>query len=264
MIDSSLKISIKDLSEYNGKFFKKKSTLEEYAISVMEIATRKVICEREIIRRNAAITFYNGLQTLLIEAYTKVGDIKRMLIGISSDLTNKIAEIQNRIGRASQTFQIDLAQRYVGQVQIKDEEIQVSEFLKGLTFENKIYDFDTKTSNEIVEALLNYTNRLTTSRELANMTIDNVLNEMKKEDFEQILRMAINKSNPLLKFDYRGYTPNERPSNSFYIGVPDKNDSRLYKDDNFKQLLQGNIDVDFANIGVKSFITKYRGACDTG
>lgn len=257
-IDSSLKIAINDLSEYNGKFFKKKSTLEDYANSVMEIATRKAICEREIIRRNAAITFYNGLQTLLIEAFTKVGNIKRMLIGISSELTNKITEIQNRIGRASQTFQIDLAQKYVGQVQIKDEEIQVQEFLKGLAYENKIFDFDAKKSSEIIEVLLNYTNKLTTSRELANMTIDRVLDEMDNEVFEQTLRMAINKSNPLLRFDYRGYTPNERPSNSYYIGVPSKNESRLYKDDNFKQLLQGNIDVDFANIGVKDRVIIYR------
>lgn len=257
-IESSLKIAIKDLSDYNGKFFKRKATLEEYANNVMEVATRKAICEREIIRRNAAITFYNGLQTLLIDIYTKIGNIKRMLMGISSILTNKIAEIQNRIGRASQTFQIDLAQKYVGQVQIKDEEIQISEFLKMLDFSNQIYDFDTKTSEEIIEVLLKYTNSLTTSRELSNKTIDNVLNEMEEEDFEQILRIAINKSNPLLKVDYRGYTPNERPSNSYYVGVPVKKDSRLYKNDNFKQLLQGNIDVDFASIGVKDRVIIYR------
>ena len=257
-IESSLKIAIKDLSDYNGKFFKRKSTLEEYANSVMEVATRKAICEREIIRRNAAITFYNGLQTLLIDAYTKIGNIKRMLMGISSDLTNKIAEIQNRIGRASQTFQIDLAQKYVGQVQIKDEEIQIPEFLKGLNFSNKIFDFDTKDTDEIIDVLLEYTNGLTTSKELANKTIDHVLNEMNEEDFEQILRIAINKSNPLLRVDYRGYTPNEKPSDSYYIGVPVKKDSRLYKNDSFKQLLPGNIDVDFASIGVKDRVIIYR------
>jgi len=257
-IESSLKIAIKDLSDYNGKFFKRKSVLEEYAVSVMEVATRKAICEREIIRRNAAITFYNGLQTLLIGAYTKIGNIKKMLMGISSELTNKIAEIQNRIGRASQTFQIDLAQKYVGQVQIKDEEIQIPEFLKGLNFSNKIFDFDTKTTDEIIDVLLKYTNGLITSKELSNKTIDHVLNEMNEEDFKQILQIAINKSNPLLRVDYRGYTPNEKPSDSYYIGVPIKKDSRLYKNDSFKQFLPGNIDVDFASIGVKDRVIIYR------
>ena len=257
-IDSSLKIAIKDLSDYNGKFFKRSSVLEDYASSVMEVATRKAICEREIIRRNAAITFYNGLQTALIDMYTKVGEIKRMLIGISAELTNRIAEIQNRVGRASQTFQIDLAQQHVGQIQIKDEEIQISEFLKGLTLVNGIFDFDSKTTDEIIDILLDYTNKLTTSKELANRTIDNVLDKMNENEFEQILRIAINKSNPLLKYDYRGYTPNERPSNSYYIGVPNKKDSRLYKNENFKKLLQGNIDVDFASIGVKDRVIIYR------
>jgi len=257
-IESSLKIAIKDLSDYNGKFFKRSSTLEEYANAVMEVATRKAICEREIIRRNAAITFYNGLQTALIDMYTKIGNIKRMLIGISGELTNKIAEIQNRVGRASQTFQIDLAQEYVGQIQIKDQEIQISQFLNGLTLTNGIFDFDSKTADEINDILLNYTNKLTTSKELANKTIDNVLDDMEEGRFKQILNIAINKSNPLLKYDYRGYTPNERPSNSYYIGVPNKKDSRLYKNDIFKKLLQGNIDVDFASIGVKDRVIIYR------
>lgn len=257
-IESSLKIAVKDLSDYNGKFFKTRSTLEDFANSVMEVATRKAICEREIIRRNAAITFYNGLQTALIDMYTKIGNIKRMLVGISSNLTLKIAEIQNRVGRVSQTFQIDLAQQYVGQIQIKDEEIQVSEFLKGLTFTNGIYDFDSKTTDEIISILLKYANRLTTSREFANKTIDDVLDDMQDDEFEQILRIAINKSNPLLKIDYRGYTPNEKPTDSYYIGVPNKKNSRLNKEDRFKRSLHGNIDVDFAEIGMKDRVIIYR------
>lgn len=257
-IDSSLKIAIKDLSDYNGKFFKKRSTLEEYAINVMEVATRKAICEREILRRNAAITFYNGLQTNLIEMYSKISNIKKMLLAISSDLTTKIAEIQNRVGKASQTFQIDLAQRYVNQIQIRDEEIQISEFLKSVSYENKIFDFDTKRTDEVCDVLLNYSNKLSTSRSLGNKTIDDILDDMDEETFNQIINIAINKSNPLLRIDYRGYTPNERPSNSYYIGVPDKKNSRLYKGDTFKKMLQGNIDVDFANIGVKNRVIIYR------
>lgn len=257
-IEASLSIAIRDLSDYNSKFFKKRGMLEDYANSVMEVTTQKAICEREIIRRNAAITFYNGLQRALIDMYTKISNIKSMLMNISGTLTTKIAEIQNRVGKASQTFQIDLTQKYINQIQIKDEEVQISEFLKGLTLNNGIFDFDSKTSDEVIGILLNYTNNLTTSNKLANKTIDNVLDDMEEEDFRNILRIAINKSNPLLKYDYRGYTPAERPSNSYYIGVPNKKDSRLLRNNNFKELLQGNIDVDYVSIGVKDRVIIYR------
>lgn len=257
-VDSSLKIAINDLTTYNGKFFKSKSTLEEYANSVIEVASRKVVCERDIIRRNAAITFYNGLKAELLDVYNKVINIKRMLIAISEEMTGRITEIQNYVGRTSQTFQIDLAQKEVSQIAIKDTEIQISEFLKTLLSENKIYDFDNKRKDEIINILLNYTTELPTSKEFGNKTIDDVLDKMGETEFEQILQMAINKSNPLLRFDYRGYTPMERPANSYYIGVPNKQNSRLCKDDRFKNLLQGHIDVDFASIGVKDRVIVYR------
>lgn len=257
-IDSSLKIAINDLTEYNGRFFKSKSTLEEYANSTIEVASRKVVCERDIIRRNAAITFYNGLKAELLDVYNKVVSIKRMLIAISEEMTGRIAEIQYYVGRTSQTFQIDLAQKEISQIAIKDAEIQISEFLKTLLSENKIYDFDCKRKDEIIDILLNYTTTLPTSREFGNKTIDDVLNRMGENEFEQILQIAINKSNPLLRYDYRGYTPMQRPANSYYIGVPDKQNSRLCKDDKFKNLLQGQIDVDFASIGVKDRVIVYR------
>lgn len=257
-IETSLKIAINDLTEYDSKFFKRKSVLEENANRVIEVASRKVVCERDIIRRNAAITFYNGLKAELLDVYNKVINIKRMLIAISEEMTGRIAEIQNYVGRTSQTFQIDLAQKEVSQITIKDTEIQISEFLKTLLSENKIYDFDNKRKDEVINILLNYTTELPTSKEFGNKTIDDVLDKMGETEFEQILLMAINKSNPLLRYDYRGYTPMERPANSYYIGVPNKQNSRLCKDDKFKNLLQGHIDVDFANIGVKDRVIVYR------
>lgn len=257
-IESSLKIAINDLAECDSRFFKRRGVLEEYANGVIEVASRKVICERDIIRRNAAITFYNGLKTELLDIYNKVSNIKRMLIVISEEMTNRIAEIQNHVGKASQTFQIDLAQEEISQIVIKDAEIQISEFLKTLSSENKIFDFDNKRKDEVINLLLNYTTELPTSRSFGNKTIDDVLDNMEETEFEQILQMAINKSNPLLRYDYRGYTPMERPANSYYIGVPNKKDSRLCKGDKFKNLLQGHIDVDFASIGVKDRVIIYR------
>ena len=258
IIESAVTLAIKDLSDLNGKFFKSKQKLEEYSDCLIEAATIMAINQREIIRRNAAITFYNGLQNNLINTYTKVSNIKKMLIAIISSCTEQLSEIQNRVGRASQTFQIDLAQTFLNQVVIKDEEIQIEEFLKDLSYSEKIFDFDTKRSTEVTKEILDYAKSLSTAKKWGNTTIDNILDLMDENSFKRTISIAINKSEPLLRCNYRGYSPAEKPANSFYIGVPDKKNSRLYKDDYFKNLLQGSIDVDFANIGVNDRVIIYR------
>lgn len=257
-IESSLKIAIKDLTELNGKFFKRKNSLEEYATAVTEIAMNKVRCERDIIRHNGAITFYNDLKVELLEMYDKVRTIKSLLVAVSEDMAVDIAAKQNYVGRESQTFQIDLAKDEVLQLSINSNEILITELLRLLPSEDKIYDFSNKKKDEISDLLLTYTRQLRTAKELGSRTIDAMLDKMSDDEFEHVIQMAINKSNPLLRFDYRGYTPQERPAQSYYIGVPDKKKSRLCKDDAFKDMLQGDIDVDFSNIGVKDRVIVYR------
>jgi hypothetical protein len=257
-IESSLKLAIKDLVELNGKFFKKRSDLEEYANNVTAIATGKVVCERDIVRHNAAISFYNDLKVELSDMKSKVENIKKLLLAVSEDMKSDIVSMQNYVGKESQTFQIDLAKDEFLKLTVNDDEILISEMLMVLTSEDKLYDFANKKKDEITALLLKYTSQLRTAKELGDRTIDAMLDKLSDEDFGHLIRTAINKSNPLLKFDYKGYTPLERPAHSYYIGVPDKKNSRLCKDDAFKNMLQGNIDVDFSDIGVKDRVIVYR------
>lgn len=257
-LDAAVKIAVKDLSDYNSKFFKKSSKTEEYCENVTNAATLLAINEREMIRRKAAITFYTSMQAEILEYYTKVANIKNMLSTILLNYTNRLAEIQNRVGRASQTFQIDIAQSFVNKVTLKEEEIQVDEFLKSLTYSEKIYEFGLKRIAEIEKVLLDYTQTLSTTKKWAKTTVDDIINKMDEESFTHILKTAINKSTPLFRFNYRGYTPLEKPCDSYYIGVPDKKNSRLIENDQLKNMLPGNVNIDFASIGVKDRIIIYR------
>ena len=81
---------------------------------------------------------------------------------------------------------------------------------------------------------------------------------MSDEEFDSLLTMAIKKSEPLFRFDYHGHAPKERPTNSFYVGVLNRDDSRLKRGNAFKLKLPGNPDVDFASIGQKDRIIIYR------
>lgn len=258
-LEAAVKMAVKDLSDYDSKFFKKSSKVEEYCDDVINAATQLAINGREIIRRKAAITFYNGLEAELLEYHTSISTMGKMLRAIAANYTNRLAEIQNKVGRASQTFQIDLAQSFVNKVEIKDEEIQIDDFLKSLNYTEKVYEFHNKRSNEIEQLFLDYACTLPTARVWEKTTIDDVVNQMNEESFTHTLRMAINKSAPLFRYTYRGYTPQEKPCDNYYIGVPDKKNSRLVANDRLKELLPpGSMNLDFASIGVKDKIIIYR------
>ena len=258
MLQSSLDTACADLSEYDGKFFKKKSKLDDMANDVSDACRALCTCKLEIIRRTAAITVFNNVKGILAEANRKISLISESLKAINRNLATRLARIQNNVGKAPATFQIDLAQNSVNSVGVVADEIQIPEFVKGLRLEGKLYGF-TELSNDEIEALiLKYTSRLHTARNWRDTGIDDILDKMPQEEFDRITRVAIEKSMPLFRFDYRGHMPHERPQDSFFVGVPNKLSNRLYKNDYFKSKLTGTMDVDFASIGVNDRIIIYR------
>lgn len=258
MLQSSLDTACADLSEYDKKFFKQKGKLDDLANDVADACRAMATCKLEIIRRTAAITVFNNIKGILGEANRKVGLISESMKAINRDLSTKLAKIQNNVGKASATFQIDLAQNSVNSVGVVADEIQIPEFVRGLRLENKVYSFTELSNEEIEELVLKYTKRLHTARNWRETGIDDVLDKMPQVEFDRIVRMAIDKSMPLFRYDYHGHMPLERPQNSFFIGVPNKQSNRLFKGNYFKSKLTGTMDVDFANIGVNDRIIIYR------
>ena len=258
MLQSALDTTCADLSEYDGKFFKKKGKLDDMANDVSDACRALCTCKLEIIRRTAAITIFNNLKGVLAEANRKVNLISESMMSVSRDLATRLARIQNNVGKAPATFQIDLAQNSINSVAIVADEIQIPEFVKDLRLEGKLYGFTDLSNDEIEEHILKYTKRLHTARNWRETGIDDILDKMPAEEFDRITRIAIEKAMPLFRYDYRGHMPKERPQDSFFVGVPNKVNNRLYKNDYFKSKLTGTMDVDFASIGVNDRIIIYR------
>lgn len=258
MLQSSLDTACADLSEQDKKFFKNKNKLDDLANDVTDACRALATCRLEVVRRTAAITVFNNIKGILAEARRKVKLIAESLKAINRDLTTQLAQIQNNVGKTSATFQIDLAQSSLNSVEIVPDEIQIPEFVRSLLGDAKVYGFTELSNEEIEELFLSFTKRLNTARTWRNTGIDDVLDKMSQEEFDRITRIAIDKAMPLFRFDYRGYMPKERPRDSFFVGVPDKLNNRLYKDGYFMSKLTGAVDVDFASIGVKDRIIIYR------
>lgn len=258
MLKSALDTACADLVEYDGKFFKKKSKEDEMANVVSDCCRDLCTCRLEIVRRTAAITIFNNIKGVLAEANRKVTLITESLNAVNRNLATKLARIQNNVGKASATFQIDLAQNSLNSVGVVADEVQIPEFVKGIRLEGKLYGFTELSNDEIEAEVLKYTRRLHTARTWRNTSIDDILDKMSPEEFERITKIAIDKAMPLFRYDYQGHMPKEHPQDSFFVGVPDKANNRLYKDGYFKSKLTGAMDVDFASIGANDRIIIYR------
>lgn len=258
MLQSALDTACADLSEYDGKFFKSKSKIDDLANDVSDACRALGTCKLEITRRTAAITVFNNIKGILAEAKRKISLISESLMAVRRDLDTQLARIQNNIGKAPATFQIDLAQNSLNSVVLEPDEIQIPEFVKGLKLEGKVYGFTELSNEEIEAAILKYTKKLHTAKVWRDTGIDDILDKMDPDEFERMTKMAIEKAMPLFRFDYRGHMPKERPQDSFFVGVPNKKSNRLFKNDYFKSQLTGTMDVDFASIGVNDRIIIYR------
>lgn len=255
---TSMNTAIDDLKACDAKFFKTRKKIDELEEDLRSEAEKLCICQREITRRDAAIQVFTAITSMLLEARDKVKIISDNFNAISKKLIDNLARQQNDVNQATQTFQIDLAQSLITSLSVRSEEIQITDFVRTLPGERKIYGFVEYSPEEIEKFIMNYTTKLHTAQQHQNTTIDDVINNLSDDEFAQKIREAINKSMPLLRYDYHGYQPQELPRDSYYIGVKDKKNSRLFKDDYFKKLVSGSADCDFSNIGSTEKIVIYR------
>ncbi len=255
IVDNALHVASEDLKAYTAKFFKTGSGKEDRRQTLIDATMASCLNKREIIRRNAAITFYNSFKQKLSDVKSKLKKIDGVLVAASNICGQKIAELTNGVGKGGQTFQINLAQREVGNVQVDSNNIQINQFIQNIG--GNLYGLDSTSNEDMVKKLYDYALTLLGAQQWANRTIDDEINDLSPADFNHNMDMARNISMPLLSTDFQGYSAKETVSDCYYIGVPDKDNSRLKTNNAFKNTIQGTANVDFATIGQKDRIIIY-------
>ena len=257
-LQNAIKVSCADLKDVSGRFFKKKSTVEDLRQGVCDAGMALAVNIREIKRRDGAITFFSSLLQAINEEKLKQNDIENKLKAVNTSFTNRITALQNNVSRNNAaSFQIDLAKQAINSIGINEEEIQIVDFLGKLPYLEKLYDIDTKPTEEIEKALLEYTLTLPTAKKWANTTIDDVMKRMDKEDPEElnrILRMALSKASPLLNINTRGEV-GYRVAHFTYVGVP--MDSTILSDNGRLECLAGGDKINFTRLGMNDRIIIY-------
>lgn len=257
-LQNAIKVACADLKEISGRFFKKKSTVEDLRQGVCDAAMALAVNIRENKRRDGAITFFSSILQAINEEKLKIHDIENKLKAVNTAYTNRISQLQNNVSRNNAaSFQIDLAKMAISSIAINDEEIQIVDLISQLPYKEKFYNIDSQSNDEIANELLKYTLNLPTAKKWANTTIDDILKEMDKKDpdeLNRILRMALSKASPLLSINTRGEV-GYRVAHFTYVGVP--MNSTILSENGKLENLAGGEKINFTRLGMNDRIIIY-------
>lgn len=247
--------------------FLRSGEIEAKTKDLVTKVTQAAVVQRDILRHQHAITFFNGLKAELLDQQRRVDNIKSLLKKVAADCDATIARNSNAAS-STQTFQIDLSEELLKTVTYDDEQIVVTDFLRTLPG-IELSDFDQLTSDEVHQHLWHYAFHLPSARAKEETTLDSVINDMPTPAFRHLLDKAIKKSMPLLREDCGGdqIARMAPPADSFYVGVGNLASSRLMAGGQhetagskvtFRSMLEGNASVHFANIGSTERIIIFR------
>ncbi len=257
-LENAVKVASEDLKDMSNRFFKTRGRLQDLRDTLCEAAMALAVNIREVKRRDGAITFLSALLQDISEEQLKISQIENKLKAVSTAFNNKIAALQNNISRNSTaSFQIDLARMSINSIGFNDDEIQIPDFMNTLPYGEKFYEVDTKNTEDIEKALMDYTLTLPTSKKWSKTTIDDVMKKMDKENPEElnrILRMALSKSAPLLNINTRGEV-GYRVAHFTYVGTP--MDSTILQENGRLSNLSGGEKIQFARLGVDDRVIIY-------
>lgn len=253
---NALNSAISELQKCMETMFKRGKN--ERAESVVNATNNYATVRREIVRRDSAIIFYSWLQNLVNNYLQQVEEIRSQLKSVHNALKKKVSDIQFNAGRASQIFQIDLAQQFINTINVKQSDIVFTDFRNTINAADGVYGFRGQSTDDISRTILNFTKHLPGAADFRNSNIDAVMDKMDDDSLNHILDQAIIKSKPLFVYNYDGHLPASRPESFYYVGVPDKDVSVLAKDKRFESRIQGARQVQFASVGMNDRVIIYR------
>lgn len=223
--------------------------------------TQGIAIEVDLARTNGAIRVLYKLESLIREEREKVINITKCLKNISKELKDDLIDQSSGTNLEIKSFQINLAeeaiQKLTGENDLEEDDISLPEFISSLKY-GGILALNISDRSEVKQKFLEFTSRLRYATRWTKQTLEDKLDAMKDEEFVSLMKRAIHKSMPLLRYNYRGYHILGTPMDSYYIGVADPNTTVLKKKELFRKLIKESKDLDFSGTGMKDRIIIYR------
>lgn len=257
--ESAVKTAIEEYKDANKKFIGRAKAVQEAVETLCAVVNNAVINDREIHRRNGAITFYTWLMQEMSDAERKLSDIESNIKNACQILRNAIATMSSNLMSPRGMFEIDLTQPYVNLVDVLPTDVNVNQFVQSLPTGIEIYNFDTITPEDIVNYMIKHTDTLSSGAVWESMSVEDALAKLPKEEVERIINRAIALSSPMCPLNYRGHI-NPTLNNYYYIGVQEQSSTglkgRIINVDNCIPAGEQHV-VDYASIGSRDRIVFY-------
>lgn len=227
--ESAVRTAIEEYKAAQKKFFGKAKAVQDAVESLCACVTATVINDREIGRRNGAITFYTWLMQEMATTETRLQNIKQAIKGAIDIIDSKIGALKADLIRPRGIFEVDLTQPYINQVEVSPTDISINQFLLTLPENERIHDFYNVSVEKVADYLLGYTAKLTSGALWESMSVEDALAKLPQKERENVIHKAIDLSSPMCPLDFRGHI--SKPLNNYYyIGVAEQSTSGLNGD----------------------------------
>jgi hypothetical protein len=258
-IELQLQNSLQNLKELNansiGKVFRK-SEINSLKEEITELINRKASCIHELYRREYGQKFFTGFIQNILDSQSAVDTIKQRLKIAKERAVSSANKLSNSIQEKQKIFVIDLHKEDLDNVYAKKDDYILADFVDTLNLHQGILDFDETSVDIINNYFWKYTKNLDKALEFRNKSIDEVLQDYKEDEKQEIARRLLDKSKSLWQKNTHGYSVNQKMFDYFVVGLPSLGSS-------FKNSFDGLIDAGKSNIeyvgaGVKNKVTCYK------
>lgn len=261
--ENAIKSAIEEYKYANKKFFGKKSAVQDALETLCASVSRTVITDREIHRRNGAITFYTWLLNEINDTKARLHDIENVIKSACQLIRNEIASINSSLSGPRGLFEVDLTKPYIERVNVDSSDIDINQFVLSLPAGCEISAFDKFDSYKVAELLYDYSNQLPQNNIWESLSVEGALAKLPKEEIEGIIRRAIDLSSPMCSLNFRGL-PDKQLYNYYFVGVQEQSYTRLRGDKNgdiinFDECIPAGEmhETDYSSIGSRERIVIY-------
>lgn len=244
----------------NCSRFTLRRTREGLKEQLLNAAIACATTQREIGRRNAALSFYAWLTNKISEKQLIVTGLKSNLEAVHKNCTGKIAQLSNSVGGNGNLFQIDLTSIGNKNITVDQNDVNLSDYIKNLKERgDEIQSFEHLSTDQAFDKLKAYAMSLPTAVQYGQKSVNDALSAMPQQELDELISHAVTKSLPLLRLDNRGLGIGKKrePYDYYYVGVEDVDSSVLKKDNRF-QNSSGLQNVSFVATGQKDRVIIYR------
>lgn len=224
--ESAVRSAVEEFNAANGKFFGKKAAVTEATETLCDAVNQAVVNDREIHRRNGAISFYTWLMQKLGDEERKVKNIADAIRSACQIIRNQIAKLSSDLNAPKGMFEIDLTQPYINQVEIQPTDVSTNQFVNSLPKGIEVYNFDNLTPETIADYLRAYTSTLNSGAQWETMSVEDALARLPKNEVVKVLQRAIALASPMCPLNYRGHL-NPQLNNYYYVGVQEQSTTGL-------------------------------------